>query len=136
MGEHLAAKRIRVYVGEADRSNGHPLSQVLVRRAKESGLAGATVLRGILGYGCHSAPHALHPFGLQPDLPLVLEFVDTPEKVAAFLPTLDRLVEEGLVTVDDVDAVFYRHAAPARRPRPTLPPRPSRPPRAGRGEGR
>ncbi len=122
MGEHLAAKRIRVYVGEADQSNGHPLSQVLVRRAKEAGLAGATVLRGILGYGCHSALHALHPFGLQQDLPLVLELVDTPEKVDAFLPVLDRLVEEGLITVDDVEVVFYRH--PARVARPTRPPRP------------
>ncbi|MEZ5063907.1 MAG: DUF190 domain-containing protein [bacterium] len=99
---------LRVYVGEGDRFEGHPLTEVLVRRAREAGLAGATVLRGTAGFGAHSRIHSGSLLRLSEDLPLVVEIVDTEAKVRAFLPSVDELVREGLATLERVEIVLYR----------------------------
>ncbi len=118
MVEPETATRLRVYVGERDQRQGEPLAHALVRAAQRHGLAGATVLRGIEGYGAHSRIHALHPFTLSADLPLLVEIIDRPERVEAFLPEVDRLVSEGLVTLDRVEVRYYRRrpAGPPARP--------------------
>jgi PII-like signaling protein len=100
---------LRVFLGESDRHRGQPLADTIVRRAREAGLAGATVLRGTLGYGAKSRIHSGSLLRLSEDLPLVLEIVDEEEKVRAFLPVIDELVGEGLVTLERVDIVLYRH---------------------------
>lgn len=85
-----------------------PLYEWLVRKAKEQGLAGATVLRGVEGFGAHSRLHTARILRLSTDLPVVVEIVDTIEKIEAFLPFVDAAVQEGLATVEKVDVRFYR----------------------------
>ncbi len=102
---------LRIFLGEADRHGGHPLHEVIVRRAREAGLAGATVLRGVEGYGAHSRLHTTRILRLSEDLPVVVEIVDRPDRIEAFLPVLDELVEEGLITVEPVHVVAYRHGS-------------------------
>lgn len=104
---HGSAKRVSVYIGEADRYGHHSLSTEIVLRAREAGLAGATVLRGIEGFGASRALHTTHLLSLSDDLPLVIVLVDDAARVEAFLPQLDDLVREGLVVVDDVEVVRY-----------------------------
>ena len=99
---------LRVFVGESDRWEGRPLHEAIVLRARERGLAGATVLRGLAGFGAHSRIHTASVLRLSEDLPLVIEIADTPERIAAFLPELDGMVGEGMVTVEDVHIVAYR----------------------------
>ena len=99
---------LRIFLGESDRHEGLPLYEWLVRRAKEQGLAGATVLRGIEGFGAHSRLHTAKILRLSTDLPIVVEIVDTIEKIEAFLPVVDAAVAEGLATVEKVDIRFYR----------------------------
>jgi PII-like signaling protein len=99
---------LRIFLGESDRHEGLPLYEWLVRRAKEHGLAGATVLRGIEGFGAHSRLHTAKILRLSTDLPIVVEIVDTIEKIEAFLPVVDAAVAEGLATVEKVDIRFYR----------------------------
>jgi PII-like signaling protein len=99
---------LRVFVGESDRHEGKPLYEWLVLQAREQGLAGATVLRGIEGFGAHSRLHTAKILRLSEDLPIVLEIVDTREKIDAFLPTVDGAVGEGLVTLERVGIRFYR----------------------------
>jgi len=99
---------LRVFVGESDRWEGRPLHEVIVLRARERGLAGATVLRGLAGFGAHSRIHTASVLRLSEDLPIVVEIADTPERIAAFLPELDAMVREGMVTVEDVHIVAYR----------------------------
>lgn len=93
---------LRVFIGEADRHEGHPVSQWLVEQAHERGLAGATVLRGIEGYGAKSRIHTARVLRLSTDLPLVLEVVDTADKVEAFLPVVEEALPHGLVTLERV----------------------------------
>jgi len=102
---------LRVFLGESDRHNGKPLYEWLVLQAREQGLAGATVLHGIEGFGARSRLHTAKILRLSEDLPIVLEIVDTREKIDAFLPTVDRTVGEGLVTLEDVTVRFYRAGA-------------------------
>ncbi|RMG48421.1 MAG: DUF190 domain-containing protein [Acidobacteria bacterium] len=102
---------LRVFIGESDRHEGQPLYEWIVHRARERGLAGATVLRGLLGFGAHSRLHSAKILRLSADLPIVVEIVDTAEKIEAFLPELDGAVEEGLVTVERVRVRFYRGGA-------------------------
>ncbi|MGH9362339.1 MAG: DUF190 domain-containing protein [Thermoanaerobaculia bacterium] len=99
---------LRVFLGESDRHEGMALYEWLVRKAKEHGLAGATVLRGVEGFGAHSRLHTARILRLSTDLPVVVEIVDTIEKIEAFLPLVDSAVREGLATVEKVDIRFYR----------------------------
>lgn len=99
---------LRIFVGESDRHEGLPLYQWLVRRARERGLAGATVLRGLEGFGAHSRLHTAKILRLSSDLPIVVEIVDTIEKIEDFLPVVDGAVQEGLATLERVEIRFYR----------------------------
>jgi PII-like signaling protein len=99
---------IRIFVGEADRWEGRPLYEAIVQEARRRGLAGATVFRGFEGFGAHSRVHTTRILRLSEDLPVVIEIVDTEEKVQAFLPALDGMVKEGLVTVEKATVIFYR----------------------------
>jgi PII-like signaling protein len=99
---------VRIFVGEADRLDGTPLYEAIVQRARERGLAGATVLKGIEGYGAHNLIHTARILRLSEDLPIVIEIVDQREKVEAFLPELDEMVPEGLVTLQPVEVILYR----------------------------
>ena len=101
-------KLLRVFVGENDKHEGAPLYEWIVRRAREQGLAGATVLRGLEGFGAHSRLHTAKILRLSNDLPIVVEIVDTEEKIEAFLPTIDEAIGEGLATVEKVEVRFYR----------------------------
>jgi len=100
---------LRVYIGESDRWEGKSLHQSLVEEAKRQGLAGATVLQGIMGYGAHSRVHTARLVDISPDLPIVVELVDEEAKIQAFLPTVQAMVREGLVTLERVSVLMYRH---------------------------
>src|SRR5437870_11846699 len=101
-------KRLCIYCGEQDRFGHHSLGQAIVERVREEGLAGATVLRGIEGFGASSHLHTSRLLELSRDLPIVIEIVDTEEKIDAILPTLDEMVGDGLVTVERVHVIAYR----------------------------
>lgn len=101
-------KLLRIFVGEQDTHQGKPLYQWLVEEARSQGLAGATVLRGMEGYGAHSRLHTAKVLRLSIDLPVVIEIVDTEEKIEAFLPIVDDAIPEGLATVERVEMRFYR----------------------------
>jgi PII-like signaling protein len=102
------ARRARLYVNESDRLDGRPLYEVIVREAQKWGLAGATALRGIEGFGTNNRVHTVKVLRLSEDVPIVVEVMDQAEKITAFLPTLDALVAEGLVTVERVRTISYR----------------------------
>ena len=104
---HGPAKRLTVFIGESDRFHHRPLSVEIVHRAHAAGLAGASVLRGIEGYGASSRIHTTRMLSLSEELPIVVIIVDTEEKIRAFLPELDELVGEGLVIVDPVEVIRY-----------------------------
>lgn len=99
---------LRIFIGEDDRHEGLPLYEWIVRTARRHGLAGATVLRGLLGFGAHSRLHAARILRLSEDLPIVVEIVDTSDKIEAFLPVIDEAIAEGLATVERVQVRFYR----------------------------
>ena len=101
-------KLLRIFVGENDKHQGVPLHEWIVRRAREDGLAGATVLRGLEGFGAHSRLHTAKVLRLSADLPIVIEIVDSEEKIEAFLPAIDSAIGEGLVTIEKVEVRFYR----------------------------
>jgi PII-like signaling protein len=102
---------LRIFIGESDRHEGIPLSDWIVRQAHTHGLAGATVLRGLEGFGARSRLHTAKILRLSTDLPLVVEIVDTREKIEAFLPVIDGAIEEGLATLEKVEIRFYRAGA-------------------------
>lgn len=101
-------KLLRVFIGESDRAHGKPLYEVIVARAKEHGLAGATVLRGLEGYGAHSQVHTKKILTLSADLPIVVEIVDKEEAIESFIPVLDELVTEGMITIEKATIIAYR----------------------------
>jgi PII-like signaling protein len=101
-------KLLRVFIGENDKHEGLPLYEWIVRTARERGLAGATVLRGHEGFGANSRLHTAKILRLSSDLPIVIEIVDTEEKIESFLPLIDNAVLDGLATVEKVDVRFYR----------------------------
>ena len=98
---------LRVFFGEDDKFHGRPLYEAIVLKAREAQLAGATVLRGHMGFGHSSRMHTSKILRLSEDLPLVIEIVDTEEKIKAFLPTLDGMMQSGLVTLEKVQVLLY-----------------------------
>jgi PII-like signaling protein len=103
-------KRITIYIGNSDRWHGEALHTAVVTRAKREGLAGATVLLGTEGYGANSRIHRASILDLSTDLPVRIEIVDVAERIDQFLPILDEMVTEGLITVDNCEIVKYVHA--------------------------
>lgn len=101
------ALRVTVFVGEDDRHHHRPLSTEIVHRAHAAGLAGATVLRGSEGFGASSLIHTSRLVSLSEDLPILVIVVDEPDRIRAFLPELEDLVQEGLIIVDEVEVVRY-----------------------------
>jgi PII-like signaling protein len=99
---------LRIFLGESNRWKGRPLYEALVLTAREMHLAGATVLRGSLGFGATSRLHTAKVLRLSGDLPIVVEIVDTQEKIDAFLETCDEMIEDGLVTLERVRVIHYR----------------------------
>jgi uncharacterized protein len=103
-------KLLRIFVGETDKHEGKPLYEWIVRKAREHDLAGATVLRGIEGFGACSRLHTAKILRLSMDLPIIIEIIDTPEKIEAFVPLIDQAIKEGIATLEDVHIRFYRGA--------------------------
>jgi len=99
---------LRIFIGESDRHEGHPLHEVIVLKSRELHLAGATVLRGAMGFGKSSRLHTTKILRLSVDLPLVIEIVDSEEKIKAFLPVLDGMMGGGMVTLEPVRVLHYR----------------------------
>jgi PII-like signaling protein len=98
---------LRIFVGESDRHGHHPLYEAIVLKAREAGMSGATVLRGVMGFGKNSILHTAKILRLSEDLPMVVEIVDSLEKVEKFLPLLDEMISDGLVTIERVNAIQY-----------------------------
>ena len=103
---------LRIFIGESDKYEGQPLYEWLVIKAKEQGLAGATVLRGLMGFGANSRIHTSKILRLSLDLPIVVEIVDTPEKIRLFLDCIETVVTEGLVTLEKAVIHIYRGKSP------------------------
>ena len=114
MKAESTGKLLRIFIGESDRHGGQPLYTAIVERARRAGLSGATVFKGIEGFGGHSVVHAARIFDLSTDLPVLIEIVDTEEKIAAFIPALDEIVSEGLITMESVQVVRYKTGTPKR----------------------
>ncbi len=104
---------LRIYIGERDRHNGRPLHDAIVKKARAAHLAGATVLRGAMGYGHSSRLHRASFLEISEDLPLIIEIVDSRDKIDAFLPVLDGMMGSGLVTLEKVQVLRYGNGAPA-----------------------
>ena len=104
---------LRVFIGESDRWHHQPLYEAIVMRARELHVAGATVLRGSMGYGKTSRLHTTKILRLSDDLPLIIEIVDSEEKIQSFLPLLDSMMGGGLLTMEKVKCLEYRGVAPA-----------------------
>jgi uncharacterized protein len=100
------ALRLRVHIGESDHYGGQSLYTAIVETARRAGLAGATVFKGIEGYGAHSVVHAAHIVDLSADLPIVVELIDSTEAIYGFLPALTAMVADGLITLEDVRIVY------------------------------
>ena len=103
---------LRIFIGEDDRADGKPLYEAIVQKARELGLAGATVLRGSEGFGAHSVVHKAALLEMSTDLPIVIEMVDVEEKVNRLLPYLEQAVTEGMITMEHVLILLYRHGEP------------------------
>jgi len=99
---------LRIFIGESDRHDGRPLYRAIVDVLRAEGLAGATVLRGIEGFGKASKLHTAHILRLSDDLPIIIECVDSSENIEAILPKLDSMIEGGLVTMEKIDVRVYR----------------------------
>jgi uncharacterized protein len=106
-------KLLRIFLGEADRLDGKPLYELLVTKARELGLAGATVLRGVEGFGARSRIHTAKILRLSEDLPIIVEIVDTEEKVKSFMPVVDDAFQRsgsgGMVTLERAEVISYTH---------------------------
>ncbi len=99
---------LRIYIGELDKWHHTPLYEAIVLKARERGLAGATVVRGTMGFGAHSHLHTSKILRLSEDLPVLIEIVDKEEKINAFLPVLDEMMRDGLVTLEKVRVIKYQ----------------------------
>ena len=103
---------LRIFIGESDKWHGTPLYEAIVLKARELHMAGATVLRGPMGFGAHSRMHTAKVLRLSEDLPIVIELVDTEEKINTLLPHVDEMVTEGMVTLENVQVIRYRADSP------------------------
>jgi hypothetical protein len=101
-------KLLRIFIGEADKWQGRPLYEAIVLLAKKEGMAGATALKGFMGFGCKSHLHTTKLLRLSEDLPIVIEIVESEEKIAKFLAFLDPMVKEGLITLEKANVILYR----------------------------
>jgi PII-like signaling protein len=101
------AKLLRIFIGESDKWHGRPVYEAIVLKARELHLAGATVLRGPMGFGANSRLHTVKVLRLSEDLPVVIEIVDSEEKIGSLLPFIDEVVTEGLVTLEKVHVIKY-----------------------------
>jgi len=99
---------VRIFIGESDRWKGHPLYEAIILKAREMGIAGATMLRGLMGYGANSRIHTAKILRLSEDLPIVVEIVDSPEKISTLLPVIEEMVGDGLITLENVRVLQYR----------------------------
>ncbi len=99
---------LRIYIGESDRHESQPLATALIERARREGLAGATALRGLQGFGMHSTIHSANILRLSSDLPIVIEIADTVEKIEQFLPIVEEMVPEGMATLEKIRIILYR----------------------------
>lgn len=108
MKENEPGKLLRIFIGESDRWGHSPLYEAIVLKAREKGLAGATVLRGPMGFGASSHLHTAKILRLSEDLPMIIEIVDTEEKIQSFLPELETMVLEGLITLEAIEVIRYR----------------------------
>lgn len=106
------AERIRIYMGEDDKHKGRPMADVILEEARKRGLAGATVFRGLAGFGANSLIHTSKILRLSEDLPVVVEIVDHPGTLSPFLEFLDEIMQEGMVTREPVTVMAYRHSQP------------------------
>ena len=104
---------VRIYIGEADHRDGKPLYQAIVAFLRDRGIAGATVIRGIEGFGANARLHTTRLLRLSEDLPIVIEVVDAEDRLRAILPELDAMVGDGLITLETVEVVAYRGTGPA-----------------------
>lgn len=100
---------LRIFIGESDRWHGQPLYEAIVLKAREMGIAGATMLRGLMGFGAASRIHTAKILRLSEDLPIIIEIVDSADKIDLLLPVIDEMVGEGLVTLEKVRILQYRH---------------------------
>jgi uncharacterized protein len=108
MRTDIDGEMLRIYIGEADTWHGRPLYEQIVERARKAPLAGVTVVRGIYGFGASSRIHAASIRRIREDVPLVIEIADTAEKLRAFMPVLDEMVQAGLVTLEGSQLISYR----------------------------
>src|SRR6266550_866109 len=99
---------LRIFIGESDRLDGKLLYEWIVLKAREAGLAGATVMRGMMGFGAHSRLHTFKIERLSQDLPVIVEIVDTRDKLESFLAVIDKEIEEGMATLEEIKIHFYR----------------------------
>src|SRR5260221_4719242 len=99
---------LRIFVGESDRHGHRPLYESIVLQAREAGLAGATVLRGVMGFGKHSILHTAKILRLSEDMPMIIEIADSLDNIEKLLPVLDELIQHGLVTIEKVRVIHYR----------------------------
>jgi PII-like signaling protein len=100
---------LRIFIGESDTYKGKALYEQIVIKARELNLAGATVIRGIMGFGAHSRIHTAKLLALSEDMPVVVEIVDTEEKLNSLLPFLDEIMKDGMVTIEKAKVIRYRH---------------------------
>lgn len=107
-------KLLRIFIGESDRHGNQPLYTAIVDAARSAGLSGATVFKGIEGFGAHSVVHAARVFDLSTDLPVLIEIVDSEEQIGSFIPRLDTLVHEGMITMETVEVIRYKSGSPKR----------------------
>lgn len=105
---------MRIFLGESDRHDGRPLYEVLLQLLRERGLAGATVLRAVAGFGASSTIHTANLLRLSVDLPIVIEVVDTPERIEEVVPAVDALLGGGLITLEQVEVILHRPERPPR----------------------
>ncbi len=105
------ARLLRIFIGEGDRWHGRPLYEAIVLKARELHMAGATVLRGPMGFGANSRLHTTKVLRLSEDLAMIIEIVDTQDKIDTLLPHIDAMVAEGLVTLETVEVIWYRYNA-------------------------
>lgn len=103
------AQLLRIFIGDGDTRDGLPLYEAIVRLAREKGLAGATALRGVMGFGANSRVHTDKILRLSEGMPMVVEIVDSAERIGEFLPLVDAMMDEGLVTLEKIQVMVYRH---------------------------